>query len=184
MNSYKEGATLVTYLRTKRDQKNPRNLFIKNCVLILTCLNFSHLQVLSIWCSTPIETFFSLLKTVFELNWFWCLLVFLRFLVSCLPHCQNVSLQGIFSLGKQTKKSHLGWDQVNREGRAWGSCHFWSKTAELTVRCGQMCSQIAHHEMGKCTERISPQKFTEAECSLSQQCQLVHGYRWVPVTLT
>ena len=27
-------------------------------------------------------------------------------------------------------------------------------------------------------------KFTEAKCSLSQQCQLVHWYRWVPGTLT
>ena len=27
-----------------RGPKSPQNLFIKNCVFILTCLNFSHLQ--------------------------------------------------------------------------------------------------------------------------------------------
>ena len=31
------------YLYTKEDPKK-WNLFIKNCVFILTCLNFSHLQ--------------------------------------------------------------------------------------------------------------------------------------------
>ena len=30
----------------------------------------------------------------------------------------------------------------------------------------------------------SSKNFTEAEHSLSQQCQLEHGYRWVPRTLT
>ena len=42
------------------------NLFIKNCVFSLTYLNFSHIKVLSIWCNSPIKTFFPLLKTVFE----------------------------------------------------------------------------------------------------------------------
>ena len=39
--------------------------------------------------------------------------------------------------------------------------------------------------MGKCIEKVfQKKKFTEAEHSLSQQCQLVHCYRWVPRTLT
>ena len=47
--------------------------------------------------------------------------------------------------------------------------------------------------MGRCTHKSpimkwanalkeSSKKFTEAKCSLSQQCQLVHWYRWVPRT--
>ena len=41
------------------------NLFIKNyCVFILTCLNF---KVLSIWCNTPIEMCFPLLKQFLNL---------------------------------------------------------------------------------------------------------------------
>ena len=36
------------------------------------------------------------------------------------------------------KKSCLGQDQVNREGGAWRSCHFWSKTAEHSARCEQV----------------------------------------------
>ena len=36
--------------------------------------------------------------------------------------------------------------------------------------------------MRKCIERVVKKKFTEAKCSLSQRCQLVHGCRWVPRT--
>ena len=38
--------------------------------------------------------------------------------------------------------------------------------------------------MGNCVERIFKKQFTEAECHISPQHQLVHGYRWVPRTLT
>ena len=41
-----------------------------------------------------------------------------------------------FHLGKQTKKSCLWWDHMNREGGALGSCRFWSKTAEHLAWCG------------------------------------------------
>ena len=43
---------------------------------------------------------------------------------------------------------------MNREGEAWGSCRFWSKTGEHSTWCGQVHSQITHHETGKCVERI------------------------------
>ena len=58
---------------------------------------------------------------------FWCLLVLLPFFLfgfPPLPHQQNVSLSGLFSSWKQ---SCSGQDQVNREGEAWGSCHFLVK---------------------------------------------------------
>ena len=42
------------------------NLFIKNCALILTCLNFSHLQS-TLYLKHIIEMYFPLLTTVLEL---------------------------------------------------------------------------------------------------------------------
>ena len=53
-----------------------------------------------------------------------------------------------FHLGKQTKKS-LRERSVNREDGAWWSCHFWSKTAEHSVCCGQV-----RYEIGKCIESL------------------------------
>ena len=50
----------VGSLQTKKSQ----NLFIKNCVLILTCLHFSHPSLAAIHL---LRFFFPLLKTVFEL---------------------------------------------------------------------------------------------------------------------
>ena len=43
------------------------NFFIKNCVFILTCLNFSHLQSPLHLMQYTYQDLFSLLKTVFEL---------------------------------------------------------------------------------------------------------------------
>ena len=59
---------------------------------------------------------------------FWCLSMLPPFFVSSLPYQPNVSLWGLFHLGKQTnKKSHSQGDQLNRESRAQGSCHFLVK---------------------------------------------------------
>ena len=90
--------------------------------------------------------------------------------------------ENFFYSGKQKNPSCARWDRVNRECGAWGSCCFWSKTAEHSVWYGQVQLWITHHEMGKCVE--SSKKFTEVECSLSQQRQLVHWYTWAPRTLT
>ena len=157
------------------------NLFIKNYVFILTCLNFSHLQsILSIWYHTLIEVLFPLLKNSFWTFRFWCLLVLLPFFVSPLPHWQNVSLWGLFSSG-ETKIICSGWDWVNREG---GAMTFF----------GQILLNI-QHSVGRCTHKspitrwantlkVSSEKFIEAEHGLSQHHQLVHWYKWVPRTLT
>ena len=47
-----------------------------------------------------------------------------------------------------------GQDWVIREGGAWAICHFWSKITEHSVPCGQVCSQITHHEMDKHINRV------------------------------
>ena len=72
---------------------------------------------------------------------FWCLLVLLLFFVSPLLHQQIISLCDFFHLRKQInkQKSHSGPDPVNREGGAQESCCFWSKTAEHSALCGQVC---------------------------------------------
>ena len=86
-------------------------------------------QVLSISCNAPIQTFFTA-QISFWTHRFWCFLGLLAFFVSPLSHWQTISFPGIFHPGKQ-KKSCRGWqNQVNREGGACGSCHFWSKSAE------------------------------------------------------
>ena len=36
------------------------------------------------------------------------------------------------------KQSCSRQDLVNREGEAWGSCHFWLKTAEHSAQCGEV----------------------------------------------
>ena len=131
---------------------DPKNLFIKSCAFILTFLNISHLQSTLYLVQYTYQDVFPLLRTVFWTHQFWCLLVLLSFFISPLPHGQNVSLWGIFS--SRETKSPSGWDQVNREGGAWGPCPFWSKTAEHSVWCRQVHSQITHNEMGKRVQRV------------------------------
>ena len=100
--------------------KNPQNLFIKNCVCILTCLNFIHLQSTLYLIQYIYRDVFSTAQNSFWSCWFWCLLVFLQFFVSPLPQGQNTSLWRLW----ETKKSHLGVDRVNKEGGAQRSWHF------------------------------------------------------------
>ena len=62
----KKRETLISCLLYEGEPPKPQNLFIKNCVFILTCLNFRHLQrtphlIQHYW------HFFPLLKTVFKL---------------------------------------------------------------------------------------------------------------------
>ena len=153
----------------------------KKYAFVLTCLNFCHLHRLSFWCNTPIETFFHFSKQFLNSS-ILMPSTLLPFLVSPLPYQQNVALWGppFFLLGKQ--KNHSGWDQVNREVGAWGSWYFWLKTAEHSVRSGQVRSKSP---IMKWANALSLQKkFTEAEHNLSQQCPLVHWYRWIPRTLS
>ena len=62
-------------------------------------------------------------------------------------------LRTFFHPEKQ-KKCCLGRDRVNGVGWGIGVMPFWSKTAQHLAWCGQVCSQIIHHEMGKQVERV------------------------------
>ena len=117
--------------------QKPWNLFIKNCIFILTCLNFSHFHSTVHLMQHTYWDIFSTAQNRFWTRQFWCLLVLLPVFVSLLPHQQKFFLWTFFILGN---KSRLGQDWVNREVRAWRLCHFGSKTAKQSVQCGQVCS--------------------------------------------
>ena len=106
-------------------------------------------------------------------------LVLLPLVVSHLPYRQKVSLWGLFSSGEMKK---VRWGEMG-----WGTGvmlvlvkNFWIFTAVLAgvLRCTHKTPIM------KWANIESSKKFTEAECSLSQQRQLVHWYRWIPRTLT
>ena len=77
------------------------------------------------------------------------------------------------------KKSCLGWDHVNREGGAQWTCRFGQKMLNIQHGVGRCPCKSP---IMKWANTLSLQK--NSECSLSQQRQLVHWYRWVPRTLT
>ena len=84
---------------------------------------------------------------------------------------------------RQTKKKSLSqWDGVNRRGGAWASCICGQKLLNTQHRVGRYACKSPIMKWAN-TLKVSSKKFTEAKCSLSPQCQLVHWYRWVPRTL-
>ena len=132
----------------------PKKQIFKNCVFILTCLNLSHLQsTLHLVQCTYWNIFFHCSKQV--LNSF----ILMPFSASAIFWFTSSTLAKWFPLRtffypRKQNKRHFGWDWRNREGGARGSCCFWSKTAEHSVWCEQVCSWIAHCEMGKYVERV------------------------------
>ena len=86
--------------------KNTQNLFIKNCVFILMCLNLSHLQsTLPFEAKHLLRYFFPLLKTVFELIDFDAIQCFCCFLFHLFHRAKRFPLSTFFIQGN--KKSHL-----------------------------------------------------------------------------
>ena len=91
-------------------------IYIKNCVTILTCLNFSHLQS-SLHLVHLLRCFFHCSKQFLNLSILMTFSVSAVFLVSPHPHQQNVSLWG-FSSSRETKICHSGQDRMSREDGA------------------------------------------------------------------
>ena len=83
-------------LNMRGDPQNPQNVFIKDCVFIVTCLNFSHLP------STPFDAvhlsrhFFHCSKQFLNLLILMPLVLLLFFFVSLPLYLQNVFPWGIF----------------------------------------------------------------------------------------
>ena len=66
----------------------------------------------SIWCNTPIKTFFSTAQTSFATHRFWCLLMFLLFLFHLFHIGKTFSFEDFFHWGNRRKS---GW--IERAGR-------------------------------------------------------------------
>ena len=114
------------------------NLFIKNCVFILTCLNFSHFQSTLHLMQYTFRGVFSHCLTQFLNS-----LILMPFSVSAV-FCFTSStwtfpFEGFFHPGIQKKVA-----LVDRKGGARGSCRFWSKTAEHSGHCGWVNMLLNH----------------------------------------
>ena len=115
---------------------------------------------------------FSTVQNSFWTHRFLCPLMLLPFLcITSSTSAKHIPLRTFFNLEKQKK---VAWGEIRWIGQVGHGGHaiFWSKTAKHSAHCGQVCLWIS-------IERVSKKKFTEAKCSLSQQHQLVHGYRWL-----
>ena len=123
----------------KVEPKINQEFTYKNCVFILTCLNFSHLQSTLHLMQYTYWDIFPTAQNSFWTRWFWCFLVLLSFFILPVPHQQNVSLWGLFSSSKtkNTTRGEIRWIERVRHG---GHAIFWSKTAEYSARCGQVLS--------------------------------------------
>ena len=141
-----------THIHTYKGKPPKRNLFIKKlCIYSHTFKLQSRSQYSPFDAMHLLRFCFPLLKTIFELFQFWCLLGLPLFFISPLPHQQNLPFCGLFS-SRQTNNQTKSLRVRSGEWEGWGigSCHFWSTTAEHTARCMQVCQWITHHEMGKC----------------------------------
>ena len=58
------------------------------------------------------------------------------------------------------------------EQRGWGSCPFWSKTAEYSGGVGRCACKSPTKKWANALKNLQ-KRFAEAKCSLSQQHQLV-----------
>ena len=117
--------------------QNPQNLFIKYCVFILRCLNFSHL--------IQYKDLFSTLVNSFWTRWFWRLLVLLPFFVSPLPHCKTFPFEDFFHPGGKKKviQGKISW--IGRVGQ-WGHTVFGQKWK-------------IQHGVGRCTRKSTIRKW-------------------------
>ena len=156
------------------------NFFVKNCIFNLPCLNFSHLQSTLCLMHDTYPDVFPTAQNSFWTRWFWCFLMLLWFFVSPFPHQQNVSLWGLFPSGETKARGEIGW--IGRVGH--GDDLFLVKNCWILreVWAGVLINHPSWN--GRMCWKSFQKKFTEAKCSLSQQRQLVHWYRWVPRTLT
>ena len=120
--------------------------------------------------ATHLSRFFSTAQNRSWTYQFWCLLVLLLFFCfTSSTSAKHFPLRTFFIWGnKKITWPFLGKIGWIKKGGAQGSCSFWSKTADHSVQCGQVCLKITCHEMGKHIQRVFKKKFTEAECSLSQ----------------
>ena len=141
------------------------DLFIKERILILRCLNFSHLQSpLHLVQSTYWDPFSTAQNSFLTLQ-FWCLLVLLLLFVSSHPHQQNVAFSKLFLPGKQKK---VAWVEIRWIGR-------------VGHRGDAVCGQkLLNTQLGvaRCTRKSPFMKWAN-EVSLQKK---IHGSLTQPLT--
>ena len=115
--------TVLFPLHTGGTRPKSQNVFIKNCVFILTCLNFSPLQSTLHLMQCTYQDSFSTAQNCVWTHWFWCLLPPLLFLFHLFHICKTFPYEDFFHPGN--KKSHLGRDQVNKGGWGLRVMPFW-----------------------------------------------------------
>ena len=99
----------------------------------------------------------------------------LTFFVSHLPHWQNITLEGLFFIPGNKKRSC--------SGRVGPSSHaIFGQKLLNTQHCVGRCTHKSPTMKGTNPLKESSKKFTEAKLHLSQHHQLLHRYRWVPRT--
>ena len=140
----------------------PQNWICKNCIFILTHLHFSHPVsiLLSIWCNTPTQMIFPLLRTVFELvnfDDFSC------FTSSTWAKCFPLRT---FSSRKQEKvtRGKIGW--IQRVGHG-GHAGFGQKLMNT------------QHSVGRCARKSLIMKWADALREFSKK---FHWSQMQPLT--
>ena len=142
---------LTRWFNMRGDPKTTIIYLYKNCEFILTCLNFSHLQSTLHLRQYTTKTFFYCSNHFLNSSILmaFCasavLLFHLFHMISSWWHDINMMTSAkcfplwTFSSRETKKKSCSGWDWVNREGGAWGSCSFWSKSAGHSAKYRYVC---------------------------------------------
>ena len=167
---------------TKGDQKYKNKFIYKKLCIYSYMFKHRSPSKYSIWCNTPIETFFHCPQNSIWTCQFWCPLFFCCFLFHLFHISRTFPFEDFFHPGKQTKKSNSRQDWVNRVVHGG---HDVLGHKVLNTQHGVAGVLVNHPSWNGQTRWKGLQKeFTEAEHSLSHLCQLVHWYRCIPKTLT
>ena len=116
------------------------NFFVRTFVFTLTCLDFSHLHSI-----LHLRPYIHQSIIFYGSKQFLNVLILIPVSASAMFCFTSSTLVKHFLLktvlkSGETEKGCSEQDLVNREGVVWGSCHFWSKTAEHSTWCGQVRS--------------------------------------------
>ena len=142
--------------------KEPRTYLLKNCIFILTCLNFSHLQCILHLMQYTYRDFFPLLKADFELINFCCFLFHLFHINKTFP------FEDCFHSRKQKNltRGEIGWT-----GRVGHRGHAVFGQKPLTAQCS----------VGRCARKSPIMKWANA---LKKSSKTSHWSRTQPLTTT
>ena len=156
-----------------------QNLFIKNCVFILTCATLQSCSKYS-----PFDTIHLLRHFFHHSKQFLNSLILMPFNASAIfcftssTFARHFPLKTFFTWGNKTSCSGRDWVKWHRGNTIFGQKLL--NTQHGVGRCTGKSSIMKWANMLK----ESYKKITDAKSSFSQQRQLVRWYRWVPRTLT